>query len=67
MLTLEKMQGNWALVTGASSGIGAEFCQQFAKLGINLVMVSRNAEKINALSARLEAINKIKKIGIVCF
>ncbi|MCB1559372.1 MAG: SDR family NAD(P)-dependent oxidoreductase [Alphaproteobacteria bacterium] len=64
MLTLEKMQGNWALVTGASSGIGAEFCQQFAKLGINLVMVSRNAEKINALSARLEAINKIKTIVI---
>ena len=33
--------GPWALVTGASSGIGKEFSQQIAAAGINVVLVAR--------------------------
>lgn len=35
-----------ALVTGASSGIGLEFCNQLASMGINLLMVSNQMEQL---------------------
>jgi 17beta-estradiol 17-dehydrogenase / very-long-chain 3-oxoacyl-CoA reductase len=36
----------WAVVTGASDGIGAEYCKQLSKLGFNIVLVSRTLSKL---------------------
>lgn len=43
-----------ALVTGASSGIGAELAQIHAERGGNLVMVARRQERLEKLKAQLE-------------
>lgn len=45
-----------ALVTGATSGIGEEFCWQLASAGHNLVLVARNEERLEALASQLRTI-----------
>ncbi len=44
--------GPWALVTGASSGIGAALSEQLAQKGLNVAMVARRGDRLET-SARL--------------
>lgn len=50
----------WAIVTGASSGIGKEFSAIFAEHGVNLIITSRNVNALNSLSYELESVHKVK-------
>lgn len=60
MVKLDKNKfGPWAIVTGASSGIGKEFARQLATSGLNLVLVARRLILLEELGQQLA-----KDVGI---
>ncbi len=45
--------GPWAVVTGASSGVGEQFARQLAAAGLLVVLVARHAERLEKLAKNL--------------
>ncbi len=55
---------DWALVTGASAGIGREFCLRLAAMGLNLALVARRGELLDALGRDLAARHGIETLSL---
>ena len=47
-------QHRWALVTGASSGLGAQYVRALARAGHNIVLVARDRDRLQALANQVE-------------
>lgn len=58
MTTITK--GNYALITGASGGIGLELAKEFAKNNINVVLVARSESKLQSLASFLQQQYKVQ-------
>jgi uncharacterized protein len=50
---MERWRGKWALITGASAGIGLALAAQLAAGGTNLILTARRRERLETLAGRL--------------
>ncbi len=50
----------WAVVTGASGGLGAGFAQELARQGANLILVARSTDKLEKLASELRATHRVQ-------
>jgi short-subunit dehydrogenase len=52
-MSFKEKYGPWALVAGASVGLGAAFATELAARGLNLILLARGADALEALAERL--------------
>ena len=56
--------GPWAVVAGASEGLGAAFAGVLARRGINLVLLARRAEALEAVAGPLRGDVEVRTVAI---
>lgn len=55
-----RWKGRWALITGASAGIGLAFAEQLAAEGVNLVLSARRVERLQETAGKLRTAHGVK-------
>ncbi|NXY90798.1 HSDL1 protein, partial [Alcedo cyanopectus] len=64
-IDLVKRYGRWAVVTGSTDGVGKAYAEELAKRGVNIILISRNKEKLEAVSRSISETYKVETDFIV--
>jgi len=56
--------GPWALITGASSGLGEHYARQIAARGLHVIVVARRAERLRTLAQEIQAEYGVKVLEL---
>eukprot|EP01133_Synstelium_polycarpum_P005252 gene5252-6078_t len=59
-VNLKKTYGDWAVITGATDGIGKAYAHELAKKGMNIVLISRTMAKLNEEAQAIETKFKVQ-------
>src|SRR5690625_1098891 len=63
-MKMSQLQGKTAIITGASSGIGAGIAKELAKEGANVVLAARTKEKLAKIEQEIKEENSGKVLSI---
>lgn len=63
---MSELEGRWALVTGASSGLGVDFAEELARRGAKVVLVARRLERLEELAKRLREKYSVQVEPVAC-
>lgn len=63
MTDFKTKYGPWALVAGASEGLGAAFADALASRGLNLILIARTQDKLEDLAVHLSNLYAVKAIA----
>lgn len=61
---IKKKYGPWALIAGASQGIGEAFAREIAKKGINVILVARRKYLLDEVSEEIEKTHKVNAMPL---
>jgi hypothetical protein len=64
--SLKQRYGDWALVTGASSGIGLEFARALARDGVSLVLAARRVDALASVADELAKQHGVAARAVAC-
>jgi hypothetical protein len=64
--SLKQRYGDWALVTGASSGIGLEFARALARDGVSLVLAARRVDALAKVANELATQHGVEARAVAC-